>query len=114
MTEADPGYGPPPGNPSGPARGGGRLLDPAARRLSGLDVPAVKDPAFEGKVVDARYIKGDEALKTSATGLVGMSGTLKLPEGPALTLLRRGALTCRADGKCSLILYLPDDIRSID
>src|SRR4029079_16888000 len=55
-----------------------------------------------GKVVDARYIKGDEALKTSATGLVGMSGSVKSPEGPALTLLRRGALTCRADGKCSV------------
>lgn len=52
-AEADPGYGPPPGRPDGPARGGGRTLDELGRKyLSGLDVDT-NDPAFVGKVVDA-------------------------------------------------------------
>jgi hypothetical protein len=50
----DAGYGPPPGNPTGPARGGGVPFDELARRYTaGLDVPAVDDPAFAGKIVDA-------------------------------------------------------------
>jgi hypothetical protein len=50
-VEADPGYGPPPGNPTGPARGAGDM--PFERRwMAGLDVPATKDPAFN-KPIDA-------------------------------------------------------------
>ena len=47
MAEIDPGYGPPPGRPDGPARGGGTPFDQLARRyLSGLDAPTTTDPAF--------------------------------------------------------------------
>jgi Protein of unknown function (DUF935) len=59
----DPGYGPPPGNPSGPARGGGIPFEQLAKQttwsdverdwMSGLDANTVGDPAFDGKVVDA-------------------------------------------------------------
>ena len=52
MPEADPGYGPPPGNPSGPARGGGVPFDQLARQYTaGLDVDT-NDPAFR-KPLDA-------------------------------------------------------------
>lgn len=55
MAKDDPGYGPPPGNPSGPARGGqDRPLRSVEKDwMSGLDVPTVQDPAFKDKVVDA-------------------------------------------------------------
>jgi hypothetical protein len=52
--ERDPGYGPAPGNPTGPARGGGVPFgDLVRRQMAGLDVPTITDPAFAGKVVDA-------------------------------------------------------------
>lgn len=56
MSERDPGYGPPPGRPSAPARAGGDLPIRSIERewLGGTNVPdGSKDPAFEGKVVDA-------------------------------------------------------------
>ena len=50
----DAGYGPPPGNPSGPARGNGTPMDALSRKyMSGLDTPTTQDPAFVNKVVDA-------------------------------------------------------------
>ena len=46
MAEADPGYGPPPGQPNGPARGGGTPFDVLAKQnLAGLD-GNTEDPAF--------------------------------------------------------------------
>jgi hypothetical protein len=46
VAEADPGYGPPPGNPTGPARGNGIPFDQLARQWeSGLNVDT-NDPAF--------------------------------------------------------------------
>jgi hypothetical protein len=48
MANTDPGYGPAPGNPSGPDRGGGIPFEELAR----LQV-ASKDPTFANKVVDA-------------------------------------------------------------
>ena len=53
MTEADPGYGPPPGDPTGPARDGGTPFGQLERQwMSGLDVDT-NDPAFRDKMVDA-------------------------------------------------------------
>jgi hypothetical protein len=53
--EIDPGYGPPPGRPNGPARGGGDIPFSSIEKewMSGLNVPNIKDPAFQDKVVDA-------------------------------------------------------------
>ena len=53
MAEADPGYGPPPGNPSGPARDTTAPFDAISRKyMSGLQADTT-DPAFRDKVVDA-------------------------------------------------------------
>jgi len=50
MVEADPGYGPPPGDPTGPARGNGTSFEELARRYTaGLDVNT-NDPAFRRSV----------------------------------------------------------------
>jgi hypothetical protein len=51
----DPGYGPAPGHPSGPARPAGDLPIRAIERdwMKGLDVPKGVEPAFESKIVDA-------------------------------------------------------------
>ncbi len=53
MAEPDPNYGPPPGQPSGPARGGGTTFDELARRATAGLTAATTDPAFTDKVVDA-------------------------------------------------------------
>jgi hypothetical protein len=55
-SEADPGYGPPPGSPTAPARGAaGELPFRAIEKewMSGTQVPKVDDPAFTSKIVDA-------------------------------------------------------------
>jgi hypothetical protein len=52
----DPGYGPPPGRPTAPARGGGDVPIRSIERewMGGLDVAdGSQDPALMGKVVDA-------------------------------------------------------------
>ncbi len=51
---ADPGYGPAPGNPTGPARPAGEVTLGAFERqwMSGLEVPQTKDPVFQ-KPLDA-------------------------------------------------------------
>jgi hypothetical protein len=73
MPEADPGYGPPPGNPSGPARdGGGAPYELARRAIAGLELPTVHDPAFDqpidatdaGTKARARLIYRDVPLVT--------------------------------------------------
>ncbi len=53
--EPDPGYGPPPGRPSGAARGAAEVPLRAIENewLGGTNVPRVDDPAFTSKVVDA-------------------------------------------------------------
>ena len=51
MAEIDPGYGPPPGQPNGQARGGGVPFDDLAKRyMSGLDAANSDDPAFAAGV----------------------------------------------------------------
>ena len=51
MANADPGYGPPPGNPTGAARGGGVSFEEMALQYGALQ--GTDDPAFLNKVVDA-------------------------------------------------------------
>ena len=49
--EADPGYGPPPGDPSGKARNDRVPFNEEGRKfLKGLNVPNVDDPAFQGAI----------------------------------------------------------------
>ena len=47
MPEADPGYGPPPGQPNGPARGGGIPLDALAKSYTSGFTPDTTDPAWD-------------------------------------------------------------------
>lgn len=58
MSEADPGYGPPPGNPTGPARGGGIPFEALARASSATS--GLVDP-FGGRSVDAGEASVDRA-----------------------------------------------------
>jgi tetratricopeptide (TPR) repeat protein len=67
-----------------------------------------------GTIIDARFVAGDEVLKPAVPGLVGRSGSLKTPEGAGMTLVRRGALTCRTGAKCAAVLYRPGDVRSVN
>lgn len=82
MVERDPGYGPPPGNPTGPARGNGVPFDQLAQRfMSGLDVPQTNDPAFS-RPFDAtdKNTPARAKLIYRDNPLVAIQNTWSLPE----------------------------------
>src|SRR6516162_4646915 len=81
MPEADPGYGPPPGNPYGTARDGGVPFDVERKWMSGLDA-ASNDPAFTSKVVDATdaNTRARAKLVYRDLPLVTIQNTWSIPE----------------------------------
>jgi tetratricopeptide (TPR) repeat protein len=66
--------------------------------------------------VDAvKFISGDEKLKSYSQGLRTADYHLTFPDDTPVKVLRRGTLSCSvATGKCSFLLMLPDDVRTVD
>src|SRR5271166_1569812 len=80
--EPDPGYGPPPGNPTGPARGGGTPFEELARQYTkGLDAGS-SDPIFANKVIDATdaNTRARAKLIYRDLPLVSIQNTWSVPE----------------------------------
>ena len=104
----DAGYGPPPGNPSGPARGGGTTFDELARRYTaGLDV-GTKDPAFL-RSIDATDANTQARAKLvyKDVPLVTIQNTWSIEEA-------RGALYAHAIGQFYASGMLCDSILGDD
>ena len=67
-----------------------------------------------GSIVDARFLKGDRALETRASDLVGISIAFKAQQGAKLRLVRRASVSCTSEKRCVGVLHLPRDVRAIE
>ena len=66
------------------------------------------------RIVGSRFVSGDDALKKAASSLNGASVGMALPGGPKLRVLRRGLVSCAPSSGCSMLLYTPDRVRSLE
>jgi Flp pilus assembly protein TadD len=64
-------------------------------------------------VEDAKFISGNEGLKEVAEALRIMKYIQKVPDEMPVKVLRRGTVSCGA-GECTLVLELPEDVKSVD
>ena len=66
------------------------------------------------KVVDAKFISGDAALKKATAALKAAAVDAHLPDDGPTHLVRRGVVMCSSMSGCSVVLYAPDHVRSLD
>lgn len=84
-------------------------LPPIAKETASAEFYLLVGPA--GKVVDARFISGDDVLKKSALDLKKASLNTPFPDDGTTRLLRRGVLGCSEVSGCSMVLYTPELVR---
>src|SRR5262249_10130906 len=75
-------------------------------------------PPSQGKSVkpdQVKFVRGDEALRSSTDKLQTAAFPLQFPDETPIKLVRRGVLTC-ADSthQCQVVLMLPEDVRTVD
>jgi tetratricopeptide (TPR) repeat protein len=69
----------------------------------------------KAKVDAAKWVSGDEKLKSYTEALRTADYHLTFPDDTPVKILRRGTLSCSvASGSCKFILTLPDDVRTVD
>jgi tetratricopeptide (TPR) repeat protein len=62
-----------------------------------------------------KFASGDEKLKVFSDALRTAPYRLVFPDDTPVKILRRGVLSCSgATGKCTFVLVLPDDVRTVD
>lgn len=67
------------------------------------------------KVEGVRFIRGDEKLKPFASALMTATFPDVFPDETPTRVVRRGVLTCsQAASGCTLVLMLPEDVRSVE
>ena len=73
-------------------------------------------PAGSGVTLDGvKYVSGDEKLKPFADALRKAKYNLTLPDDTPTKILRRGVLSCSSTGgDCHFVMFLADDVRSVD
>ena len=66
------------------------------------------------KIEDAKFISGDDKLNSYTEALKNAKLDLSFPDDVPAKILRRGKLTCTGSGpNCTFVLYLPEDVRSV-
>ena len=68
-----------------------------------------------GMTVDnVKFISGEEKLRTMEESLRHLKYDLAFPDVTPTKILRRGTLSCGQAAKCTFVLMLPDDVRSVN
>ena len=65
-------------------------------------------------VDDVKFVSGDEKLKVSTDALRVAQYGQTVPDETGVKLLRRGTLSCIAVADCTLLLALPEDVKSVN
>jgi hypothetical protein len=61
------------------------------------------------------FISGDEKMKSYADALRTAKYGVSFPDGTPVRFLRRGGLSCsKVTGECIFVLFLPEDVRSVN
>jgi hypothetical protein len=64
---------------------------------------------------NVKFVSGDEKLQAYAEPLRRLDYKLSMPDDTPTKILRRGALSCSASSKeCMFVMFLTDDVRSVD
>lgn len=67
------------------------------------------------RVNAAKFISGDEKLKTLTSALETAKIDFTFPDDVPTKILRRGVLSCsKATGECEFVMMLPEDVHSVD
>jgi tetratricopeptide (TPR) repeat protein len=67
------------------------------------------------KVDAVKFVSGDEKLKSYTEALKTADYHVTFPDDTPVKVFRRGTLSCSmTTGKCSFVLTLPDDVRTVD
>jgi tetratricopeptide (TPR) repeat protein len=64
-------------------------------------------------VEDAKFVSGSSGLKEMGDAMRSVKYSQKVPDETPVKLLRRGTVSCSA-GECTMLLALPEDVRSVD
>ncbi len=64
-------------------------------------------------VEDAKFVSGSEGMKEVGDALRSVKYSQKVPDETPVKILRRGTVSCSA-GECTLVLELPEDVKSVD
>jgi tetratricopeptide (TPR) repeat protein/transglutaminase-like putative cysteine protease len=66
------------------------------------------------KIEDAEFISGADELKNATTILESTAFQVSFPNGSSARILRRALLMCSAATGCSVVLYPPDSVHSVN
>ena len=73
------------------------------------------DSARNSQVIDVKFIKGDDNLKSATPALKALKYSLVFPDSAPTKIIRRGALHCvPKPGGCTFTMISPDLITSVD
>ena len=64
-------------------------------------------------VEDGKFVSGSEGMKDIGDALRSVKYSQKVPDEAPVKILRRGTVSCSA-GECTLVLDLPEDVKSVD
>lgn len=66
-------------------------------------------------VHDIKFVRGDEKLKSFAGSLRNVHYNVEFPDNTPTKILRRGTFSCpQPEGKCTFVMELPEDVKSVD
>jgi hypothetical protein len=73
------------------------------------------DAARNSQVIDVKFIKGADSLKSATPALKALKFPLVFPDSAPTKIIRRGALHCVPNpGGCTFTMISPDLITSVD
>jgi hypothetical protein len=66
-------------------------------------------------VEGVKFVSGDDKLKVFSGALKSAKYNVTFPDETPTKILRRGLLSCsKLTGNCLFVMYLPEDVRSVD
>jgi tetratricopeptide (TPR) repeat protein len=91
-------------------------LGKIAKNTSSAEFFVAMEPAASTSAVTAaKYVSGDEQLKTLTEALRAIKYPLMFPDDTATKVLRRGVLSCSTlSHECMFVMEVPGDVRSVD
>ena len=66
------------------------------------------------KVLDAKFVSGDDALRKATPALKAAKYDAHLPDDSPMHIVRRGVVMCSEVSGCSIVLYTPALVRSLE
>ncbi|GAC1432454.1 MAG: hypothetical protein NVS9B5_15910 [Terriglobales bacterium] len=91
-------------------------LGKVAKETSRAEFFVMLTASKSGSTVEGvKFVSGDEKLKVFTEALRNAKYDVEFPDDTPTKILRRGVLSCsKVTGSCMFVMYLPEDVRSVD